>query len=408
MNFKLWLENTKVKFPTLLIDKVKIVYDIITKAPDYESARQQLADLGKEIGINSFFNNSESIYKLLSKTNKPFTQQEKIEYIPKFMNVIRLCMQKFKNLTNDGFYYFAPHNVGDTTPTSSKYHIQISPQDIEVKIPELIEFMSKNQNLFYQFKFAKTHHTNFQFFDQAEWDRSDKLVIYITKYEIENRILKKYLEDNKITFESGSDVNFDKNTKTDSSQQHKYSNTEIWALALLEYLRSKKGYQAQPHIIDLWNRKNHPELKNLVQQRLQQIAAYTGKPSEKKIATNPEAEYYLGKINVQIVDTRLILDGTKAKVEIDLNPDQLDQMMPMKSENASIMGDAPPHINWSTKTKPVGKIRQYHDFGNVLTILRNNQLLFNNITIGDQKYAFLKIELTPQQLEELKGNLGLK
>ena len=408
MNFRLWLENQQVKFPTLLIDKVKIVYDIITKAPDYESARQQLADLGKEIGINSFFNNSESIYKLLSKTNKPFTQQEKIEYIPKFMNVIRLCMQKFKNLTNDGFYYFAPHNVGDTTPTSSKYHIQISPQDIEVKIPELIEFMSKNQNLFYQFKFAKTHHTNFQFFDQAEWDRSDKLVIYITKYEIENRILKKYLEDNKITFESGSDVNFDKNTKTDSSQQHKYSNTEIWALALLEYLRSKKGYQAQPHIIDLWNRKNHPELKNLVQQRLQQIAAYTGKPSEKKIATNPEAEYYLGKINVQIVDTRLILDGTKAKVEIDLNPDQLDQMMPMKSENASIMGDAPPHINWSTKTKPVGKIRQYHDFGNVLTILRNNQLLFNNITIGDQKYAFLKIELTPQQLEELKGNLGLK
>lgn len=408
MNFRLWLENTNVKFPTLLIDKVKMVYDIITKAPDYESARQQLADLGKENGILGLFGNWRSIYELLSKTNKPFTQQQKIEYVPKFMNVIRLCMQKFKNLTNDDFYYFAPHNVEDTNHTSSKYHIQISPQDIEVEIPELIGFMSRNQNLFYQFKFAKTHHTNFNLFDITEWDRSDKLVIYITKYEMENRILQKYLEDNKITFESGSDVNFDKNTKTNSSQQHRYSNTQIWALALLEYLNSKKGYQEQPHVMDQWNRKNHPELKNLIQQRLQQIAAYTGKPSEKKIATNPEAEYYLGKVNVQIVDTRLILDGTKAKVEIDLNPDQLDRMMPIKSENASIMGDAPPHINWSTKTKPVGKITQYHDFGNVLTILRKNQLLFNNITIGDEKYAFLKIELTPQQLEELKGNLGLE
>lgn len=394
MKFKLWLENAESVLPNLLVDKAKMVYDIIASSPDYQSAREKLQELS---GNKEYFSTWESFYDLLATTNRKFTEKEKIDYLPKFMKLIELCKEKFKNPSYQDFFYFMPLRSNDSNKTNKKYHIQINPEDIDKKIPNLIIFMSENQNLFYQFKLAKTHHTNNQTFDHAEWDRADKMVIYLTKDELESNKLKEFIEKNNITSELGSDEKFI--NASNPSQKNKYSNTETWAIALDEYLKTKKGYPKEDWQEEIFKKNNHPELIAVLKQRIEKLASMpskyvtTIKPQESK---QTEQEYDLGDTNTALEKENF---GTILKLAGWTGKSKLESIIKLTDEQVE-------KLNLPTFASNILNL------GNIVLGFSKKKLIGNTLHMGNLDSPFLKrnnmeIKLTPEQLAKLKIDFKL-
>ncbi len=247
-SFKLWLERTEA--PVKLTDKVRQLFDVIRSAPNFARAT---ADLRKIHDFGYF--RPDSFYTYLALNDRNFDSREvKEKFVPKFLEVIDYCKKNFLIVRGSGFLYYAPTTPQPPTPDAAKYHVQIRPDDIDAKIPALVRFMKQNEGLIHQFKFAYLYSAEDR--PMMGWDRSDKLVIYITPREQEERALRAQIESSGLTFDDGRDVK-------PSDESEKLSNTQIWSRAIWVYLASKPGSTIVP--------KDDPATARVLRQRIREM-----------------------------------------------------------------------------------------------------------------------------------------
>ena len=384
--------------------------DSVTSRSSFGSLHGAVADLAKEIndtkskdeldGIVKKYGLStdsgavgvDSLYSFISQVSSDFHDKEDApdkRYIDNASIAINIGKKEYPDANRSSIAtQLTNRERNKTKPRTQdhKLHVQIYNHNSEL-LPKIIDFIVKNTDQVYAFKFAapgKLGHVG------SQAHRRDRLVIYLSDLGVKERKVHEYLRSIDAPYDLGIDGAA---TEGGGSMTDIYS-SKLWKLIKdkLNVFRVSRG-EAPWRVSSNTKRLpwHIPHLDNMGPEGV----------SPESFVGN---EKHLGTIRAEMYGSNLYLAGDKVSLNFRLNPDQIDKINEsgwkqegyLESDNSNLFG------SYDTNRKQL--IDGSFNFGIVDVVLHGNKLKMASMPTFRNS---IEITLTTPQMHEILYHVAL-
>ena len=393
--FRKWLisEEDSVKSRSSFGSLHGAVADFAKEINDAKSKNELDDIIVKKYGIStdSVYADTTSLYYFISQVFSDFHDEEDApdkRYIDNASIAINIGKKEYPDADHSSIATQLTNRESNKTKPRTqnhKLHVQIYNHNSEL-LPKIIDFIVKNTDQVYAFKFAAPGKLG-KVGDQAH--RRDRLVIYLSDLGFKEKKVHEYLRSIDAPYDLGMD----------SASEGGGSMTDIYASKLSKLIKDKLN-------VFRVSRGEAPFPVSVKTDRLPWHIPHLDNMGPEGVA--PESfvgnEKHLGTIRAEMYGSNLYLTGDKYSFNFRLNPDQIDQIDKsgwkqegyLESDNSNLFG------SYDTNRK------QLHggsfNFGIVDVVLHGNKLKMASMPTFRNS---IEITLTTPQMHEILYHVAL-